>query len=248
MFKKCIAIIIGLIFALTTNFVAVADEASEEKNDILKKCKDKKPKYEEILIEEPYDLNFRLEFEKARTAYHDYVRCVFDRATIDMLGSVSGDTKGLTNANLVDFLPKLLNPKTACIKEEGLAKIMTDGSPNELLKPLIGAYYEYVEHLKKLFEQVSLTFTFDEMTVQNFEILFSRNQVFRLIIENEIQDALIALDTSFIILKEMRQAFVMHVHFQCMLQNLELYRRVMENLRTVISALPPIIEDASMHK
>ena len=248
--KKILLLIIGLTFIFTANLAVAADDPKE--NDILKQCKDKLPEYETIDLEEPYEgqynLNFRLAFEKARTDYHNYVKCIFDRAAIDMLASASGDTEGVGLAVLIDKLPDLLKPKTACKKEKDLTKIMSDGSPKSLLKPLLETYNKYVGHLKALLVEISKNLEVPEESAQDFSLLITRKQAFQLIIENEIQDAYVALDAAFITLKEMRQAFVMHVHFQCILQNLEAYRRVMENLRVVVESLPGVIEDCSMHK
>ena len=174
------------------------------------------------------------------------MKCVFDQAAINMLASAGGDTEGVGPAVLIDMLPDLLKPETACLKQKDLVNILKHGSPKSLLTPLLEAYYQYAEYLEKLYMAVSDYLQIDETT--DYSKLYATNQAFSLIVENEIQDAFVTLDASFTALKEMRQAFTIHVHFQCMLKNLEAYRRVLEKLRTVIESLPPIIENASMHK
>jgi len=64
----------------------------------------------------------------------------------------------------------------------------------------------------------------------------------------EIDSSLLAIDLMFTSLKEMRLAFVMHVHFQCTLKYLEKYRKALEKLRKFIQPLPEKLRDASVVK
>lgn len=207
--------------------------------------------WDEIPTEDFDNLEFRVQFEKARKQYHDFVRCVFDTAVSDMLGSgaasgVEQRDQGFTAA--APNFPDLLKPELACLTEERLTDLLTDSSPANILDVLLLSYNSYVTHLNALVNQLDRFPTVSGATVEDFPELLRQNSSLKLIVENEIQNALVALDTSFIALKEMRQAFVMHVHFQCMLKNLEAYRRTLESLREVISVIPGLIEDASTHK
>ena len=112
----------------------------------------------------------------------------------------------------------------------------------------MGAYNQYVDRLKYLFALLQEHPTVSSATIDSFSEVFSNQSEQKLLVEDEIQNAIVAMNSTFIALKEMRQAFVMHVQFQCMLKNLEMYRRLMSNMRSVIMALPDLIEDASMHK
>lgn len=197
------------------------------------------------------DLTVRIAFEEARTQYHDAMKCVFDFSTIAILGSAGGVTDDISLANLpnlVDLLPKLIQPNMACLKQDVLKATLEKTSPTELLKPVLATYSKYEDFLNYLHGKASSNPTVKASDRQNLAKIVSNYKALQLVMENEIQDAIVALDTAFIALKEMRQAFVLHVNFQCMLKNLEVYRRVMANLRSVIAVLPPLVTDASMHK
>lgn len=244
MSKKIVSILILLIFTA----VAVIAQPLSVSAAILEDCK--APVYpaedKPLELKPLNDFGYRVAFEKARMNYHTYVECIFNGAVGSLLGSAGGDTKGIFSANAPN-LPELIKPGSSCLAETNLTGLLKDGSPANILKPLLEAYNAYAAYLRRLFELESLNPTISASGGKLTEI-YSRNQAFSLILENELQNAIVALNTSFISLKELRQAFVIHVHFQCLLKNLEFYRRALENLRRVISALPPIIKDASISK
>ncbi len=256
--KKLLSIIIGLAIILPLSFVLINQSVSakvlttcnpKKFEDYLKK--DKKAVEKLISSKKFDDLEFRLRFEKVRTKYHDHVKCVFDASMIATLGSAGGVQEHIPAGslpNLDNFLPDLLNPSKACLNLNKIKRILDDTSPTNLVAPMLKTYNLYVAHLKYLYSKVSATPTITSSSGNDFETIFKNNKKFKLIMENEIQNSLIALDAAFIALKELRQAFIMHVHFQCMLKNLETYRKVMSNVRSIVTTLPSIITDASIHR
>jgi len=64
--------------------------------------------------------------------------------------------------------------------------------------------------------------------------------------DTEKQNALVAMNITFASLKELRLAFVMHVHFQCILNSLDKYRKKLEDVRIIVDSLPFELQDASM--
>ena len=223
--------------------------AAAKESDYINDCKDLKPGYNaEIDLTQPYentDLNFRIAFEKARTQYHKFMECVFEKAVEGMLKSSGSNTSGIFGANAPN-LPEWMKPESACQTEKTLTGMLVNGSPAILLNSLLEQYNKYTDYLQRLFDtsQAILRVT----DISKLEEAYANNQQFQRIVEGEVQDALVAMDGAFVGLKEMRRAFTMHVHFQCMLKNLEFYRHALENVREVVSALPPVIENASMHK
>lgn len=246
MTKKLISIIIALILVFQLGVIPIAPAQA----DLIKDCKKLEPKYpEEIKFETEDHLNFRLAFETVRNNYHTYVRCIFDRAFITILGSAGTDTEGIfsTSApNFIDALPRFLQPSTACLDQDKLVKILKDSSPLNLLPHLLGEYSRYVKHLTRLFDDALPSLPSAISNIGEFAEAFEQNRIFKQLFDNEIQDAIVALDSAFINLKELRMALVMHVHFQCMLENLESYRRILGNLRSVLTVLPDLIHDASL--
>lgn len=220
---------------------------------LIKECEEFLPKYPEdakISIDEPYagryELNFRIGFEKARTSYHTYVECVFEKVVGEVMGSAGGSTDGIFSAHAPN-LPEMLKPESACIAEKDLTDKLKNGSPAVLLDPLLQEYNRYVDYVQKLYQK-TLDKTSEAQSDSAFVDAFANSQALKLLVEGEIQNALIALDGAFIGIKEMRQAYIMHIHFQCMLKNLEFYRHALENLRRVIYGLPDNIINASTHK
>lgn len=204
---------------------------------------------EEIKLEPKTHIGFRIAFETARNSYHTYVRCIFDRAFITILGSAGADTEGIftTSApNFIDAMPSWLTSDAACIDQDELVEILRNSSPAQgLAAHLLDQYHLYVQHLNRLFDTLK-SLPSNISNIGEFAKVFEQNRIFKQLFDNEIKSAIVGLDAAFISLKELRQAFVMHVHFQCMLENLEMYRRILGNLRSIITVLPPLIHDASM--
>jgi len=250
-----VAILIPLLFMQMGGVMAQGSPAKAEVPQVIKDCEEKKPKYppwNEISLAIPYPgqygLNFRIAFEKARTGYHAYMECVFENTVKIMLDSAGGDTSGIFDANTPNLpnLPDWLIPEKACpSNEKGLVEKLKGASPDVLINPLQSAYNDYVDHLNLLFRMLSNS---PPSNAEPAMAMVEKYNIFFSLVESEIQDALNAMEGAFIGLKEMRQAYMMHVHFQCMLKNLEVYRRAMENLRKVISALPDVIVNESIHK
>lgn len=222
------------IFGLLLIFCLAFPRSAEA--GVLDKCK-LKP-FDPVKSDTQFtNLQFRLAFEKARNNYHDYVNCVFNEAAQSMLGSAGPkDAKALNQ------------PSSACIEGQVLTTLLKDTSPKNLLDPLLTAYTDYSRYLKSLISVMFNKPEIDPQSIGQFELIVQRQQFFELLTDNEIENALVALDSAFIGYKEMRQAYVLHVQFQCMLKNLERYRQAMSSLRSVISILPHLFEDASMHK
>ena len=260
--KKLLSILIGFTILLSTTMVGsvpVSADDAADKNKVLLACKEMMTKLEKTLgqdgesfsfvsvkLEKPYGTSFRKKFENARTEYHNYMKCIFDHATAEILGSAAGDTDGIFSANSPN-LAEWMKPDVACLGEEKLTEILKQAGPGELLKPMLETYNKYTEFLRQLYEKVSQYATLDESSRNQFWLIIDKNNFFRQLVANESQNAIVALNTAFISLKELRQAFVMHVRFQCMLKSLETYRRVLENMRSVMWVIPDLIEDASKH-
>jgi len=263
--KKILSIVVlTLILCTQTGSVlaeATVSQDTTETPKVIQDCKTLEPKYPDdpkkidetkIDFSKPYkdkfELNFRVTFEKASNQYHLYMECVFEGMVTAMLSSAGGDTSGIFAANAPD-LPEFMKPESACLKEDKLTAVLKSGSPETLLSPLLATYNTYVDYLKMMLQVGRSNVTVEEngVPLSIAEINARREFLSTTLVDDEIQDSLAALDGAFNSLKEMRKAFAMHIHFQCMLRNLELYRHAMENLRKVVSGLPSVIENASMH-
>jgi hypothetical protein len=198
-------------------------------------------------------LKIRVAFEKAREKYHNTAKCVFDVATVEILGSAGGLGENLKKDSLPDLtlaLADLNVPDKVCpIMEKGKLKSIINGNnPENLVPSLLTAYNNYSALVTRFIERLKQVGTGKEGSVTNFEEEYKVGQPLQLLMENEIQDSIIALDSAFEALKELRVSFVLHVHFECMLKNLALYQRLLGNLRSIVTVMPSVISDASTHR
>ncbi len=267
MFKKTLSITIGIIIILNSSFVLwnQVSNASEdmgvikicklsELNDYLSKTA--RDDFMETLDDDKNenDLDVRIAFEKARTKYHNAVKCVFDATTIKILGSAAGKNKEVKGADDMPSLTKevlaeLNKPDKACaLIEKGTLKdiLMQDG-PQNLVPKVLNSYEHYADFIRYLIIKQANRPSIDTSAIGFYELV-AHAKALGLIMENEIQDSIVALDTAFLALKELRLSFVMHIHFQCMMKNLEVYRKMLGKLRKLVMTTPGLIEDASMHK
>lgn len=252
-----LGILLFLISIFNLHLLSVHAEGEETpKAQSLETCLKKYPKfkppdkkddpYEPFKSDETLVLDspraFRVAFEEARNKYHAFIECVFDEAAKEILAADTG-TDGFWSANTPN-VPHLSEPDVACLDPETLSKIANGTGSGPLMPPLLKAYNAYTQYQKSLY----VNFTkigFENNAIEEAERVYRKTKD---LVLNEIQDAITALHTSFAKLMELRQVFVMHVHFQCMLHNLEDYRRFLGELRSVIELLPPRIIDASMSK
>jgi hypothetical protein len=114
-----------------------------------------------------------------------------------------------------------------------------------MLDPVLAAHSAYREHLEELEEKFSNQATITNKT--GTELEQKRLNYKNLIRQQklEIESSLLTIDMMFTSLKELRLAFIMHVHFQCTLKYLDRYRRELEELRKIIQPLPDQLRDAS---
>jgi hypothetical protein len=186
---------------------------------------------------------FDKEFEKIQEQYHGYAECIFDYAEKTVLGTKESNAEEWNN------------PPSACISQAELKKVIDYTSPNQMLEPLLETYNEYGNYLDELRDLYQIRGeetggTEDQPTALSATTKLQLGagiggENIRLT-KSEKENALVAMDISFKSLKQLRMAYVMHVHFQCMLKNLEKYRQYLEKIRIIVEALPGILEDASM--
>ena len=166
---------------------------------------------------------------------------------MQMLGSAGADTGNIGKAhaaNLTNMFGGLMTPSKACLPDKKLKEIIESNSPATLLGPILETYNNYSAFIRSV-----IVFLHDYPPANmDYAPIVASYESLEIIMENEAQDSMLALDAAFQGLKELRMSFVMHVHFQCMLNNLESYRRMLSNLRGIVSTLPKVIENASMHK
>jgi hypothetical protein len=185
-------------------------------------------------------------FGEAQEQYHGYVNCIFNYAESEILGNV-GISQGTIQANTptIDWM----DPKAACLNTNKLIEIKNKTHPNQLLTPLLeihAVYSDYLDALKALYESKG-TETKGMGTDKLKAMADAYTEIDR-IIESEKENALVAMDIAFKSLKELRLAFFMHVHFQCMLNNLETYRKWLEKIRVIVEGFPGMLQDCSMTK
>lgn len=179
---------------------------------------------------------YKASFEEMQNAFHNYVGCMFDFAEKKVLKSD------------VDWM----SPEQACLTSQEIKNIIEASEPKQMMTPILQAHSDYRTHLKKLATEFGGKGTMtDESGKESgglHALRLKAEEYGRLErqLNLEIESSLLAIDLMFASLKELRLAFVMHVHFQCTLQYLDKYRRALEDLRKVIQPLPDKLKDASI--
>ena len=247
-FKKIIGIL--LIFILILNLNPPVSYARTEPETA---CNDEyKPDYEELMHlwdnAESKDQNaYRETFEAARQAHHDYIGCMFDFAERKIMHSDGSEQSGTMAANLLNtggipiFSSTIdwMSPEQACLTSQEIREVIEASEPQQMLTPILQAHSDYRDFLEDLEQKFSSKGTItDKQQVLNYETFARQKNL-------EIQSSLASIDMMFTSLRELRLAFVMHVHFQCMLKNLDMYRRKLGELREIIEPLPDQLRDAS---
>ncbi|MBU0727647.1 hypothetical protein KKA95_03095 [Patescibacteria group bacterium] len=253
-------LIIVLSFVLIGIHIPTGYSEGEELTEPQKECEDKKPDFLEkneegifVLIKTLEDeitagttkLNIDTlneKFEDAQNKYHKYIQCIFDYSE-----------------NRV--LEKLIKPDGEYPSAEetcgiDVVSIIGDTNPDQMLTPLLNTYNIYSEYLDELGYIYLRSGRVDSgeggenlyNALQQYNILSASFDEFNRKISSEKANALVAMDITFVTLKELRLAFVMHNHFQCMLFNLEKYRNFLGKIRTLVEGLPGKLKDASMTK
>ena len=249
MIKKSFKIGLVTILWISVFFLCPAARA-----DVLTDCQSKMPNFSAspVLDAADYTLSFRVQFEQVKNAYHSYMSCIFEGSTAAVLGNAGGMKEAIlasfsAHSPNLPSLPDLLRPAAACLKTESLAAELKETSPETLLQPLLNVYSKYADYLSKLLNAIG-DVQLSQQSISDFTDFFKQGESFKLMVNNELQNSIIAMDSAFSAVKALRQAFIMHVYFQCILKNLESYRRDFENLRNIVSMMPPLLENASMHK
>jgi len=246
-----IAILISVNFPPAFNTSAQEEIPSPTEPE--KACADKKPEfislYNDLVFKVLADeivLNsatYKTNFEDAQKKYHEYAECIFSYAEKTVLGTKKSNAQEWNN------------PPSACISQAELKKVIDYTSPNQMLAPLLETYNEYGDYLDNLLGLYQIK---GEETGGDENELKALSTAMKLqlgagiarenirLTKSEKENAMVAMDISFKSLKQLRLAYVMHVHFQCMLKNLEKYRQYLEKIRIIVEALPSILEDASM--
>ncbi|PIZ74385.1 hypothetical protein COY07_00810 [Candidatus Peregrinibacteria bacterium CG_4_10_14_0_2_um_filter_43_11] len=169
-------------------------------------------------------VEFRIAFDTAKDLYHQYLECIFDGAETEIKDSISG-------------------VGSACL-EPGELNPMAESTGSEAILPFVlQAYNAYSDYLRGLYSM-----NWEKILITKIEQGLSITRQLNRLVTNELEDAIVAIDTTMGMLTEMRQAYIMHIQLQCMMKNLDDYRNILAKLRKVILALPSRIEDASKSK
>jgi len=254
-FKKIISLTLILAFASSFAFYEAASAAEEVQSEPEKACQELKPDFEVLLkewstVNEKTGTATQAAFEKSQAAYHSYVQCLFDFAEDSILWNGGFVQGGQFQANTPNF--PWMDPPAACLTQKKMNEIINNTNTDQMLGPLLKTHKAYTEHLDailNLYEQFGVEKGSDGQPLegtQGFSERIKKSSSFTAQTKAEKENSLIAMNMAFISLRELRLSFVIHVHFQCMLNNLETYRKFFEDLRAIVTLLPSRLENASM--
>lgn len=260
---------IGLLLTTTliVSFFVPLVRAQDGSTEPERACAEKLPDYQ--ALKEAWDdvgnknsEAYQEAFENAQEAYHDYVGCLFNFAESEILQSEGAEHGGTIQANtlntgtlpIVGGLIDWMAPDQACISREELNRVILKSEPTQMLGPILQAHADYKKHL--LYIRAGTTSEGIETTptgnsvggADQLELKITATDQLSRQTQMEIDSSLMAIDLMFTSLKELRLAFVMHVHFQCALKFLDQYRLALEQLRKIVVPLPNQLRDASFVK
>ena len=259
--KNFLIIVLAIILLGQMPGLFVSAEEGQTKPE--QECNEKRPDFEidytDLFLEIAEDSEAEIDIKTIdkflgvqQEKYHEYVQCMFDYAEDQILDSGGAKTRGTAQANAPAF--PWFKPEAACIDEDKRKEVINNTAPSELVPSLLKIHQEYADMLNKIvpkYTQEGNESGEDGESLTTMELFSLKSQVGRRLrnyIDSEIDSSLVAIDITFITLKELRMAFLMHVQFQCMLNNLEQYRAALENIRTIVSCLPAHLQDASITK
>lgn len=257
--RKKINKIIGNFLIIILIFLTLPVSALAKNKTPFELCKDFRPNFKKLgtdlnLENDPTfsESEFENAFLDAQEEYHVYVQCVFDIAQKYILDAPDESylQTGMlaNNPNALDWM----KPDIACMDQKQIKDILISISFNNLLIPLLDNYNIYGDYLDSILKPYSNKNKSEDDSEKDLYDLIDqiiiRSEKAKKLIENEKESALIAMDTSFNSLKELKLAFIMHVNFQCMMKNLEKYRNLLEEVRNVVEGLLTLLPDAAKSK
>lgn len=245
--------IIGSSLALFifSSILPLSSIAADEKSKAETHCEEYKPDFDKILLdwnEGKKTADYQKLFGKMQEAHHDYIGCLFDYSTSEILQTKKARFGSAFKANTPNsYALDWMAPKSACIDTTEIGRLIEETSPVTLLGPLLQAHSDYDLKLGELLglyqregENDKETDTFSKKA----ETLRKNERQKQL----EVDSSVVTMDVMLTSLKELRLSFVMHVRLQCTLKFLEKYRIALEGLRKVIDKLPRKTKDASITK
>ncbi len=242
----------SLAIFILSGTMPLSSIAADEPSKAEIHCEEHKPDFNEVLSkwnEGKKASDYQKLFGQMQGAHHDYIGCLFDYATSEILQTKKARFGSAFKANTPNsYALDWMAPKSACIEDNTeIKRLIDETSPVTLLGPLLQAHSDYdlkLEELLDLYrnegENDKETDGFNEK-VDNIKKNERQKKL-------EIDSSTVAMDVMLTSLKELRLSFVMHVRLQCTLQFLEKYRVALEGLRKVIDKLPRKTKDASITK
>jgi len=247
--KKIIVFSLVLVLQGSWMTPAMAVDALPALPAIVRACQDTFPAFKNA---QPFTLpaarrlttpaQFKIFLEQFQNQYHSYMQCIFDGAVQEILGSSGANSSGYWAANTPN-IPQWLVPDVACISSQKLKAATENTGTDVLLPSTLKAYYAYSAFLAQFYKTYQ-----ENLTLSRAEDASAFLQQAKNAVVNELQDSLSALSSTFSQFTELREVFVMHVQFQCMLHNLEEYRVFLGKIRSIVLLLPARIIDASKLK
>lgn len=250
--KKITLLIIGvLLVTLSPLRPAIAAEPKSD-NPIIQDCVELRPKFAVKEEGKPTFVDtFRAEgtalsadkkrelMEEASGAFHRYVGCLFD-------GMVTGIVKiGVSNlpesfSAYTPSLPDIRSPEESCKVGPDMEKILLETSTDVVLPVVQTAYDNYYLYLKAILERPENTEKETDLTA-----LSAKTDELHLYFADEMETTIAAIKTAFQSIKEMRQAYMLHLQFNCWINHLEGWRNMLEEIRKLVVRLPEKLIDAS---
>lgn len=171
-------------------------------------------------------------FKKAHRQHHEYIDCLFSQAAEMILPAPSKDDA---------------SPNDLCHSESEIKKLSNQSSTKAIMEKGLSDYDRYSDHLGKLGGLSENYFKSKKKGDIDFRYYVGRHREYQSVIDEELQYSLVAFDRSLMSFDGMHQAYLVHLHLQCVQSNLQKYLKLLGKLRSIVEGLPWRIENASIH-
>ena len=272
MFSKKSFISGFLIVSILSPFASPFLVHADEEIPMIMACKEKQPDFlqmkkdlaKEVSETENYSMTpkqFEEKFNAARLAYHNYIECLSDyleKGFWSIFESGFAETEGEFRAQ-VDWMLH----DYACITDQELREaVLNKGNLTVFSSIALDTLKQYTDYLAS--EKTASEEDYYPSLMERYEFFYKKDtddsdlsplnaQLLRInqigqakdMIEKEEEMSKIALDTTLYSLDNLRNAFVIHVRFQCMIKYLDRYRKMAGNIRKIISDMKDRLKNAS---
>jgi len=186
--------------------------------------------------------------------YHSFVQCHFDWAENAIFKNDCSASEGTWNTEMTFDWMKWTDIN--CMSD--VKEFMLATKPAELVYIIsnqLSQYNSFLSQLEGILDENKLSDIYISNALRSVDNIFQAREIIgtetpkvKRYLNNERSDSKYAINSAWKGLSALREAFVMHVHFMCMMKKLEKYQKALVNIRQILEDFPSRFKDASSVK